>query len=322
MRDTHTLVGRGLVTALCFLVLLLAVSGCNLREFAMDKAVEEQVHYIPDPEHLSGWDFKKITDRVYTFRWTWDRSLVIFTDDGIVVTDPFNKEAAAILKAELDRVAPGRPVHTMFYSHYHLDHVPGGAVLKPQNVVAHVKCPEYWAELADEPSVRDIVKPTELIEGDQKKVIGGVEIDLLYLGHAHTDTLYAYYLPGEKVLYTVDMGLIRTVMPIGGPDMYMPGVLKQMDRLAALDFDAYVPSHFEYGHKADFLESVEFAKTVRRLAIETVSKYGLPDTESRFLEGYHSMYDPLKAKYGHYRGFDQQSLFLVSRAFSGAILGY
>jgi glyoxylase-like metal-dependent hydrolase (beta-lactamase superfamily II) len=321
-RDSYTLVGKWLLATLAFAVLLFAAPGCNLREFAMDKAVEEQVHYIPDPEHLGGWDFTKITDRVYTFRWTWDRSIVIFTDDGIVVMDPFNREAATILKAQLDKVAPGRPVHTMFYSHYHLDHVPGGAVLKPQNVVAHKKCPEYWADLADEPLVRDILEPTELIEGDQKRVIGGVEIDLLYLGHSHTDTLYAFYLPGEKLLYTVDTGLIRTILPLGGPDLYAPGVLKQMDRLAQLDFDTYVPSHFEYGHKADFLEAVEFAKTLRRLSIETATKYALPGTESAFLEGFHSMYDPLKAKYGHYRGFDQQALFLVSRAFSGALLGY
>jgi glyoxylase-like metal-dependent hydrolase (beta-lactamase superfamily II) len=307
------LVGTGLV---------LATAGCNLREYAMDRAVEEQVHYIPDPEHLSGWDFKKVTNRVYTFRWTWDRGIVVFTDDGIVVSDPFNREAATLLKAELDRIAPGRPVHTMFYSHYHLDHVVGGAVLAPHAVVAHKKCPEYWADLADEPATHDILPPTELIEGDQKRVIGGVEFDLLYLGHSHTDTLYAYYLPGEKVLYTVDMGLIRTVLPLGGPDLYTPGVLQQMDRLAKLDFDDYIPSHFGYGKKADYLEAVEFAKTVHRLAVEVVGKYGLPSEEKQFLEGFHAMYDPLKAKYGHYDGFDQQALFLVSRAFSGALLGY
>ncbi len=309
-------IGSWLVPA----VLTVSAAGCNLREYAMDKAVEEQVHFIPDPEHLSGWDLTKVTDRVYTFRWTWDRSIVVFTDEGIVVTDPFNREAATILKKELARIAPGRPVHTMFYSHYHLDHVPGGAVLEPAHVVAHVKCPDYWADLHDEAATAEILKPTQLIDGDQKLTIGGVEIDLLYLGHSHTDTLYAFYLPGEKVLYTVDLALIRTMFPIGGPDMYTPGMLKQMDRLAQLDFDAYIPSHFGYGKKADFLEAVEYHKTVRRLAVEAVAKFGIPDTEEKFHVGFHYMYDPLKAKYGH--GFDQQALFVVSRAFSGATLGY
>jgi glyoxylase-like metal-dependent hydrolase (beta-lactamase superfamily II) len=299
------------------------LQGCgSLREYAVESAVGEQVHFIPDPEHLAGWDIHKITDRVYTYRHSWDRGLIVFTDEGIVLSDPFNREAATQLKTALDRMAPGRPVHTMFYSHYHLDHVVGGAVLAPRNVVAHAKCPQYWAELEDDPEVKDILPPTQLIEGDQKVTIGGVEIDLLYLGHSHTDTLYAYYLPGEKVLYTVDLGLVRTVFPLGGPDMYMPGMIAQLERLSHLDFDVWVPSHFGYGNKADYVEAYTFQKDVRRLALEAVEKYGVPSTKEAFVRGYRAMYDPLKAKYGGYHGFNEQALFVVSRAFSGALLGY
>ncbi len=311
-----------LSTTLALAALATTVAGCNLREYAVDKAVSDQVHFVPDPAHFAGSDLQKVTDRVYTFRWSWDRSIVVLTDEGIVVTDPFNREAAVALKAALDRLAPGRPVHTMFYSHYHLDHVVGGAALHPERVVAHAKCPEYWNDVRDEPVTADILKPTQLIEGDQKFTIGGVEIDLLYLGRTHTDTLYAFYLPQEKVLHTADLGLVRTVFPIGGPDMYTPGVLKQMDRLAQLDFDAFIPSHFGYGKKADFLEAIEFAKTVRHLSIEALGKFGVPETEQDFLKGYHYIYDPLKARYGSYHGFDQEALFVVSRAFSGALLGY
>jgi len=50
----------------------------------------------------------------------------------------------------------------------------------------------------------------------------GVEIEMIYLDHSHTDTPYAFYLPKEKVLHTADVGLIRTLYPIGGPDIYMP----------------------------------------------------------------------------------------------------
>lgn len=323
MKASHVETGSRFVTTLAAMSLLLAgAEGCSLREYALDTAVKEQVHFIPDPEHLAGSDLQKVSDHVYTFRWTWDRSIVILTSEGWVVTDPFNKEAAVALKAALDRLAPGQPVHTMFYSHYHLDHVVGGAVLQPHNVIAHAKCPEYWADLRDEPGIGDILKPTELIEGDKKYTIGGVEIDLLYLGRTHTDTLYAFYLPGEKVLHTADTGLVRTVFPIGGPDMYVPGMLRQMDRLAQLDFDVWIPSHFGYGKKVDFLESVDFMKTVHRLSIEAATKFGVPDTEDKFLEGFRYMYDPLKAKYGGYHGFDQEALFVVSRAFSGALLGY
>jgi glyoxylase-like metal-dependent hydrolase (beta-lactamase superfamily II) len=300
----------------------LLLPGCNPREYAVDRAVAAQVDFIPDPDHLAGSDLQKITDRVYTFRWTWDRSLVVLTDEGFVVTDPFNVEAATALKAALARIAPGQPVHTMFYSHYHMDHVVGGAVLAPRHVVAHTGCARYWGDLGDDDRVAQILRPTQTIEGDQVFHIGGVEIDLLDLGKTHTDTLYAFYLPGEKVLHTADLGLVRTVFPIGGPDMYTPGILKQMDRLAKLDFDAYVPSHFGYGTKKDFLESREFARTLRRLSVESMKKYGVPTTGSGFVDAYRYVYDPLKARYGGYHGFDEEAFFVIARSLSGALLGY
>ena len=73
---------------------VLSLTGCNLREYAIDRAVEEQVHYVPDAEHLAGYELTKLTDRVYTFRWTWDRSIVVLTDEGVVVFDPMNAQAA------------------------------------------------------------------------------------------------------------------------------------------------------------------------------------------------------------------------------------
>jgi glyoxylase-like metal-dependent hydrolase (beta-lactamase superfamily II) len=312
---------RGLLAAMA-LGIALCISGCDMRQYAIKQAVAEQVDFIPDPTHRAGWDLQKLSDRVYTFRWTWDRSLVIVTDEGFVVTDPFNREAATILKGALEKLAPGQPVHTLFYSHYHLDHVVGGAPLAAKNIVAHAKCPEYWADLGDEKQTAEIVAPTKLIEGDQVFHIGGVEIDLLYLGRTHTDTLYAFYLPKERLLYTTDLALVRTVFPIGGPDMYTPGILKQLDRLAKLDFDVFVPSHFGFGTKKDFLEAVEFAKTLRRLSVEAYEKFGVPTTGDGWVESYEYVYKPLKARYGQYHGFQEEALFVIARGFSGAVLGY
>ncbi len=125
---------------------------------------------MPDVARFKGAELTKITDRVYMFRWTWDRSLVLLTDEGIVMTDPFNAEAAQALKAELARVAPGRPVRTMIYSHYHFDHVVGGAALKPQEVLAHRKCPEYWNDLSDSQLAKQVVPPTRRIEDDYDRL--------------------------------------------------------------------------------------------------------------------------------------------------------
>lgn len=300
----------------------LTLVGCDFRAYVIDQTVREQVAYVPDVEHYSGSELTKISDRVYTFRWTWDRSLVVKTDEGFVVTDPFSAEGAKALKAALEKLAPGVPVKTMIYSHYHLDHVVGGAALQPAEVIAHTDCPKYWADTAGYPGVKDVLPPTRLVDGDTKLEIGGVEIEMIHLGHSHTNTLYAFYLAKEKVLHTADVGLIRTLYPIGGPDMYMPGMIRAMEQLAKLDFDVWIPSHFDYGKKKDFLEALEFATVTRDLARDAYAKYGVPGDADTFAEAFHTIFDPLQAKYGDYRGWDQQGLFLVSRAYSGAVLGY
>lgn len=303
-------------------VLASSLAGCDVRGYVIDKTVREQVHYVPDVEHFHGSELTKVTDRVYTFRWTWDRAMVVKTDEGFVVTDPFTKEAATELKKALEKLAPGVPVKTMIYSHYHLDHVVGGAALAPQEVIAHEKCPEYWKALDGYSGVKDILMPTKLVRGDQTLQIGGVEIQMIDVGLSHSDAMYALYLPKERLLQTADIGLIRTLYPIGGPDMNMPGMIRAMEQLSKLDFDVWLPTHFEYGKKADFLEALEFTTTIRKLALDAYAKYGVPGDEDTFATAFHSIYDPLKVKYGHYRGFNEQGLFVVSRAFSGVALGY
>src|SRR5262249_48926579 len=115
----------------------------------------------------------------------------------------------------------GKKVHTVIYSHYHHDHVAGGAALAPVEVIGHEKCTQYWKDLG----YTDVAPITRPISGDEKLVIGGVEIDALYLGKSHTDTLYAFYVPGDKTVFTADLGLVKTVPPLGVPDSYYPGYM-------------------------------------------------------------------------------------------------
>jgi hypothetical protein len=124
------------------------------------------------------------------------------------------------------------------------------------------------------------------------------------------------------VLHTADLGLIRSLFPIGGPDMYVPGILAQMDRLSQLDFYHYVPSHFGQGTKADFLEAVEFQRQLHRLSLEAVEKLGPPRTGDDYRQAFRYVYEPLRKKYSHYHGFEQQILFAIGRSVSGALLGY
>ena len=301
------------------LVSAFLLASCDAKRAVMRIAVGDLESYF-GPEEYDGSELVKLTDHVYTYRWTWYRSIVVDTDEGLVITDPFNTDAAAALKTQLQELGLTKPVHTLFYSHYHLDHTEGGAVLEPREIIAHEKCPTYWADV----DASRVLAPTKLIEGDQTLTIGGVEIQLLYLGNTHSDTLYAVYLPGERLLWTADFGLVRTILPIGGPDYYFPGASRSRERLAGLDFDTFVPSHFGYGKKQDLVDYVELLKHLQDLAARSMEKFGreVPRDRQTLQRAFDFYYDDLEARYGDWHGFDQNVMFVITRTTTGARLGY
>jgi len=54
-------------------------------------------------------------------------SLVYDTPDGLLIVDPLSPEFATVLKGELAKRFPGKPVRYIVYSHSHWDHAAGAA---------------------------------------------------------------------------------------------------------------------------------------------------------------------------------------------------
>ncbi len=310
---------------------VLLASGCSPRDFLTGQIVREQEKYL-GPAGAKGVRIEKLTAKVYTFQWKWYRNIVVRTDAGWVVIDSFNPAAASELADALFRIAPGLPVHTLVYSHYHLDHVGGGAALQAQNVLADEKCPGYWKDLeAQDPEfwkarMEGFAPATELMKGDRTLEVGGVRLELLHLGKTHTDTLYAVHIPEEELLFSADFGFVRGIPPMGGPDYYFPGAMKAAERLAALDFEIWVPSHFGHGKKADFEEYFEFIAELQRRIKASILKYagtGPIPTDADTIEAlFFEVYEPMKERYSGWHGFEQQILFTQIRHLVGVTLGY
>jgi len=297
----------------------LLVTSCHPREMIMRKVMTDNADYFDAPD-MQGSELVKHTAHVWSFRWTWYRSVVIETSEGLVVTDPFNDTAATALAAALAKQFPGKPIHTLLYSHYHLDHARGGAKLPaPKQILAHEKCPGYWKAAG----ATDVLAPTQLLEGkDQTLTIGGIEIQLLFTGQAHSDTNFAVFVPAERVLWVADMNLVKAYPPFGGPDHYAPGYMTALDRLATLEFDHYLPSHFGTGNKKDFLEGKEHYEFHRRIAREAIAKIGPPRDKKSLGAHFDYIYPRAKERYGDWRGFDDHALQLLIRQESGELLGY
>ena len=156
-------------------------------------------------------------------------------------------------------------------------------------------------------------------------LIGGVEIRALYLGDSHTDTLYAFHIPSERLVFTADLGLVRTMAPDGVPDRYAPGYLAAMNRVIAIDFDTFVPSHFGYGVKQDLVDWRDMMEEGRRLARAAVRQAGSPgagEGQAQMGRYFDAVYYPMREKYGRWHGFNEMFVLNLVRDVVGESLGY
>jgi glyoxylase-like metal-dependent hydrolase (beta-lactamase superfamily II) len=65
----------------------------------------------------------QIADGVHQFRWMGHNAFFVVTDAGVVAVDPISLEAAATYATEIKRVAPGKPLRAIVYSHHHSERV-------------------------------------------------------------------------------------------------------------------------------------------------------------------------------------------------------
>ncbi|MEM7410936.1 MAG: MBL fold metallo-hydrolase [Myxococcota bacterium] len=299
-------------TALAIATALLC-SGCDLNKSVLSQALRGFVAYFDTPASV-GSELTRLSDRVWTYHWYFDRTLIVQTDAGLVVVDPFNPHMATHLRQALVDAGIEPDVHTLLYTHYHVDHTRGGAALAPRNVVCHVRCDEFLDELPAEDTA-DVLRPTRTLEGDQRLEIGGVRIDLVALPKSHTDTMYAVHLPDEGVLFAADTVGLGVMLPAGGVSIYMPAYLAALDRLQGLDFEVFVSSHFGWGDKAAYVEAADLQRDGYRWAREALARYGTDERgismtydEDRFLAAFSYFYDRMKEKYGDWHGFDAMIL--------------
>jgi glyoxylase-like metal-dependent hydrolase (beta-lactamase superfamily II) len=301
------------------IVLACASSACTkktiLREVFASRADWASPPGYEQPSH----ELNKVSEGVYSFRWWYYRNLILETNEGFVVVDPLNAEAAGLLKQELAKVAPGKTVHTILYSHSHLDHASGGSVLEAKNIIAHKACAARWADLQP----KDVATPTQYLEGDQTITVGGMDIQLIDLGKSHSDGMFAFHVPSKRLLHTVDFGFVKVIPPGGIPDAYLPGYEKGLARLTKLDFDTWVPGHFGIGTKQDLLDWDQMMKDVKTLVMKSAEQYTLnPNEKDELRSMFDEVYTPLEEKYGSWHGFQEAMTLLIVRVQFGENIGY
>jgi len=81
-------------------------------------------------------EITRVAGDVYRFQNKFHFSLVTVTNDGVVIVDPINADAASWLKDNLSSITD-KPITHLIYSHSHGDHASGGKVYVDAGAEGH-----------------------------------------------------------------------------------------------------------------------------------------------------------------------------------------
>ena len=195
---------------------------------------------------------ENVTGDVWQFTNNAHQAAVVVTDEGVVVTDPINAEAAEWLKAEIAQRFD-KPITHLIYSHSHGDHASGGEVFGDVNAIAHESAPAQIDGVTIDTSISE---PTEI-------AAGGKVLELVPLGPGHGNDMLVMIVRPENVAFVVDV-----VSPGRLPYQDMAGVdidglVRQIEAVEALDFDVMLPGHGRRGDKGDATEAREYLEWLR-----------------------------------------------------------
>ena len=189
----------------------------------------------------------KIAGDLYRFQNNFHYSVFLVTDDGVIVTDPINADAATWLKGEIAKRF-NKPIRYLVLSHDHADHSAGGQVFADAGaiVVAHHKAKRTIIGEGRPTAVPHITfKRKMTIE------LGGKIVELHYLGRNHSDNMIVMRFPSERTLFAVDFIPVKAVAFKDFPDAYLPQWMHSLEKVERMDFDVLAPGHGKLGTKAD-----------------------------------------------------------------------
>lgn len=191
-------------------------------------------------------------------------SLFVVGNDGVLLADgQGNPEATKKLLDAIAKVTP-KPVKWYVVGSDHGDHTAGNAVL-PKDI-KYIVTPFSKTQMKlDAPAM----------VGDRQVIdIGGIEVQALYLGRAHTGGDLLVYLPKQKILFMSEVYLNRVfpAMRSAHPTEWL-GVINWA---LQMDVERYVPGHgFIEEPKASREELVEYQRAMRAVIAEVARLHKL-----------------------------------------------
>ena len=193
------------------------------------------------------------------------------TPEGLILIDDKYPENVPDVLAQVKAVSP-LPIKYLLNTHHHGDHASGNVTIRQMgiDIIAHKNIRANFLRIKQpgEPNI---------VFADQAAVyLGGVEVQLFYLGRGHTNGDTVIYFPDLKTVHTGD--LIIDGMPVIDYDAGGSAIefVKTIDNLLKMDFDTMIPGHGRVMKKDDVrayrARFAEMNRRMRELARKKVPK--------------------------------------------------
>lgn len=208
--------------------------------------------------------------------------------DGVVAVDAGADAGigAEILKS-IAETTGGKPVRTLVITHAHGDHSGGARVFTAAG--ARVVCQEGVAGqilgavlppatdaagAAGKPGARPVVESIS----ERSILVDGIHnVQIYFLGPAHTRGDLVVYLANDRILFAGDLALNGLMPFLQSADVDPAGWERALQALSRVRVEKMVPGHGEIGPATGINDSLAYLGAVNRLAKRLVDT-GAPDS--------------------------------------------
>jgi glyoxylase-like metal-dependent hydrolase (beta-lactamase superfamily II) len=213
-----------------------------------------------DSEQSSKYRIQEVTDDIYRFTAAHYHSVFVTTQEGIVVTDPVNTEAARWLKKQLDERFSA-PVRYVIYSHSHTDHVYGGEVFDgPETTfISHRRARADLKRTEANTKLPDLVFEEEMI-----LKLGNHSLRLTYHGPNNGRGSISMLFEQADLLFVVDWIVVGRLPYKDLPGYDLVGMIESTREILDMEFDTFVGGHAEIGDREDVRRYLDYLRKLYR----------------------------------------------------------
>ena len=170
---------------------------------------------------------------------------IIVTSEGVIVLDALNSEAVARAQREAMASTIRQPVRILVSSTFHNNYSKGNVAYADVLKIGHENYRTDLLELmqrekvpAEEQKAR---LPNQTFRDRMTLHLGGKEIQILYMGRAHTRGDSIIVVPEDRIAYLSELYFADQFLFI--TDGYGLDWLRALDAVEALGADIFVPGH-------------------------------------------------------------------------------